>query len=114
MHKCGVCDRRFSCTSNLRRHERGHTGERPYTCSVCGKRFAHSTNRRRHESRHNNKKKRRTTQERKFACMCCDYRAARSGSVYRHLQLKHHTPFTSLVVAAARATNAATPPRYGW
>lgn len=34
-HICGYCDRQFSCKSNLDRHVRLHTGQKPYTCQDC-------------------------------------------------------------------------------
>ncbi|KAJ9132412.1 hypothetical protein NKR23_g11236 [Pleurostoma richardsiae] len=40
--QCTICNRQFSKTEHLRRHERSHTRERPYKCPVCHKSFARS------------------------------------------------------------------------
>ncbi|XP_054710121.1 gastrula zinc finger protein XlCGF8.2DB-like [Uloborus diversus] len=39
-HYCVICSYSSAYKTDIRRHVRKHTGERPYTCSACGKAFA--------------------------------------------------------------------------
>lgn len=60
---CGVCKKTFKRRKVLRRHERFHTGERPYPCPACSKSFALRKTLRRHMRFH--------TGERPHTCTQC-------------------------------------------
>ncbi len=49
---CNVCFRTFTSRSNLDRHARLHTGQKPYVCSKCGKAFSRKDHLTNHAAKH--------------------------------------------------------------
>jgi len=49
LYICPDCDKSFNNASNMTRHRRIHSGDKPYQCSHCSLAFGNSSNRRKHE-----------------------------------------------------------------
>ncbi|XP_067878552.1 oocyte zinc finger protein XlCOF6-like isoform X2 [Heterodontus francisci] len=73
---CPVCGRGFVDPSNFRKHERTHTGERPFECPACGKGFSQSSALAMHQLTH--------TGERPFKCPACGKSFNKQCNLRRH------------------------------
>lgn len=73
---CKFCDKTFRYASSLHRHERSHTGDRPFVCKVCNKGFIQTPHLRTHELIH--------ASNRPFVCKVCDKSFTNSSKLQRH------------------------------
>ncbi|KAF4088557.1 hypothetical protein AMELA_G00084030 [Ameiurus melas] len=52
---CYVCDRHFTCSTELMTHQRAHTEKQPFKCPICGDAFSRSSELTSHKKVHYNK-----------------------------------------------------------
>ncbi|XP_033182101.1 gastrula zinc finger protein XlCGF8.2DB-like [Anabas testudineus] len=76
---CSDCGKTFGHRTNLRRHIKCHTGERPFSCSLCQKTF----HRREHLVAH----MRCHSGEKPFSCSVCDTRFSHGWSLDKHMRV---------------------------
>lgn len=77
---CEVCDQRFTEKKSLKIHMRKHSNERPFQCEICQKLFTQAIVLKAHMATHN--------QERKFPCSRCD-KSFRQNSQLKLHQMRH-------------------------
>ena len=82
-HGCVYCSKSFETKSALGRHERVHTGAKPFSCQECGKGFTQKGNLQNHVRTH--------TGVRDYVCQeaGCDRAFSEPSNLKQHLEKTH-------------------------
>jgi len=79
VHECTTCGQACATSSDLTKHLRVHSGDKPYSCDACGKAFADSSALTVHLRVHSGDKP--------YSCDACGKAYATSSALTRHLRV---------------------------
>ena len=78
-YKCDVCDAMFSKSSDLKQHEKNHSGAKPYKCDLYDARFSTSSTLKSHQVVH--------SVEKPYNCDLCAARFSKSFALKTHKRI---------------------------
>ncbi|KAI8431714.1 hypothetical protein MSG28_016183, partial [Choristoneura fumiferana] len=78
-YQCTVCDSKFSASYPLKVHMRIHSGEKPYSCTVCDLKFSASHPLKLHMRIHSG--------EKPYSCTVCDSKFSKSYPLKLHMRI---------------------------
>ncbi|KAK7571879.1 hypothetical protein V9T40_014351 [Parthenolecanium corni] len=84
INRCKICPKWFLKPSQLIRHMRIHTGERPFECNVCNKAFNQANSLKIHMLKH--------TGDRPYQCPFCSTGFSQRGNLRQHINRVHSIP----------------------
>lgn len=77
LYKCKACSYTSANKTDLKKHKRSHTAEKPFECKMCNCRFRKNYHLKRHLRGHSG--------EVPFECTTCSAKFTMKGDLYRHL-----------------------------
>ena len=89
-YPCKCCGRCFSQMTKLRKHEKIHSGERPFVCKFCGKSFIENSKLTLHLRTH--------TGEKPYQCVLCQKTFSVVSNLHKHMTIHSGVkPFVCIV-----------------